>query len=153
MTKPSLREDRFKELTDVEHVRKRTSIYLGSMDQETFYAPVFGDAFKLENITFIPALMKAISEAVDNCVDELTTRSQRVKQISIDVDEKTQTITISDNGGGIPLDKRPNGKYRPEVALTTFVFSAHVKAVPFGKTRLRSGSLPAVTSGVAEPCS
>lgn len=114
------REDRFRELTDIEHVRLRLPIYLGSKVEETFNGPIFtNDGFQLGTVTFIPALLKAFSEVVDNAVDELTSRKQRLKQIAITVDEAEQVITIADNGGGIPIDKRPNGKYRPEVALAS----------------------------------
>lgn len=117
---PNKREDRFRELSDIDHVRLRLPIYLGSKVEETFRGPVFtDDGFALENLTFTPALLKAVSEVVDNSVDELTSRAQRNKTIDISVDESTQRITIADNGGGIPLDKRASGKYRPEVALAS----------------------------------
>lgn len=114
------REDRFRELSDIEHVRLRLPIYLGSKVEETFTGPIFGGAkFEVGAVTFIPALLKAVSEVIDNSVDELTSKKQKTKTLAITVDPTTQTITVADNGGGIPLDKRPNGKYRPEVALAS----------------------------------
>lgn len=114
------REQNFKELSDRDHVRLRTSVYLGSMSEETFNGPIFSsEAFTVGKITFIPALVKAFNEIVDNAVDELTSIKRRNKCIDITVDEDEQTITVADNGSGIPLDKRSNGRYRPEVALST----------------------------------
>ena len=123
MAKPKsapLREDRFRELSDIEHVRLRLPMYFGSDKVETFNGPIFStEPFRVGPVTFIPALLKAFSEVIDNAVDELTESKQRLKMINITVDVDEQTISVEDNGRGIPLDKRPSGKLRPEVALTT----------------------------------
>lgn len=94
-------------------------MYLGSVAEETYMSPVFDtDTFEIREETFVPALVKAYNEVVDNCQDILNKTRQRIKRVDITVDPKTQEITVADNGPGIPLDIRPSGKYRPEVALT-----------------------------------
>jgi DNA gyrase subunit B len=110
-----------KVLTDIEHVRLRTPIYLGDTTEKEFLVPVFEpDDFHFDNITVIPAMLKAVSEVIDNSIDELVQMNSKNKVISIDVDPKTQIVTVSDNGRGIPIDKHPSdGRYTPEVALTS----------------------------------
>lgn len=107
-------------LSDIEHVRLRLPLYLGNKNETTFIAPIFDEkTFEVGEVTFIPALMKAISEVIDNAVDELVQVASKNKVITIDVDELAQRVTISDNGRGIPIDKHATGRYTPEVALAS----------------------------------
>ena len=62
-----------KVLSDREHVRLRTAIYLGSTEATTYEVPIFGkDDIIIKQKEFIPALFKAFNEISDNAIDELT---------------------------------------------------------------------------------
>lgn len=109
--------DDIKVLSDREHVRVRTNVYLGSMNPTTFTLPVLGsDDFKTEQVTFIPAMMKAFNEIVDNAIDELTQHAPATPKISISYEHGV--LTVSDNGRGVPIDKHPVGAYTPEVVFS-----------------------------------
>ena len=107
-------------LTDREHVRLRTNIYLGNMSKVTYKIPIFGeDTFVLKEVSFMPAVYKAVNEIIDNCLDEFAQIGITNKTLKIEARPSEGFYSISDNGRGIPIDKHATGKYTPEVALAS----------------------------------
>jgi len=107
-----------KVLTDFEHVRKRTNVYLGNTTVVEAYVPIFGDdGFAIKTMSFIPAVYKAIGEIIDNSVDELTQIDQSAKKIVIEGSAATGMYSVKDNGRGVPIDVHESGKYTPEVVF------------------------------------
>lgn len=112
-------------LTDREHVRLRTQIYLGSMHPTVFQLPILSESsLKMEEVVFIPAVYKAIGEIVDNSLDEFSHLTIKNKHLKIKSNPETGVYVISDNGRGIPIDKKvemvgKTGKevWTPELAL------------------------------------
>ena len=105
-------------LSDREHVRLRTQVYLGNMHPTTYQVPVFvNGGIQIRDFTFTPAVYKAVGEILDNSIDEHAQSGGRRKKLMIEADPETGSYTISDNGRGIPIDKHETGKYTPEVAL------------------------------------
>lgn len=118
MKKKDYSSDDIQVLSDREHVRLRTQIYLGNMSPARYPIPSFlDDNFKIEHVTFIPAVYKAIGEIIDNSIDEFAQTYSKHHQLKIEANPILGTYTISDNGRGIPIDKHETGKYTPEVAL------------------------------------
>jgi DNA topoisomerase-2 len=108
-------------LTDREHVRMRTQVYLGSMNATTYSVPIFTDGkFSVEQLTFIPAVYKAVGEIIDNSIDEFSKINSKTKTLSMTADPLAGHYTIADTGRGIPIDPHPDvkGKFTPEVALS-----------------------------------
>jgi DNA gyrase/topoisomerase IV subunit B len=108
-----------KVLTDREHVRLRTQIYLGNMSKVSYEIPFFNNnKFRLDTVEFCPATLKACNEILDNSIDELIQNKNKiVKEIKIEANPLLGMYTISDNGRGIPIDMHETGRYTPEVAL------------------------------------
>lgn len=105
-------------LSDREHVRLRTQIYLGNMKKTSYNVPLFlKDKFQVKDVEFIPAVYKAVGEIIDNSIDEFANTTFAGKVLSIEANPVLGTYTISDNGRGIPIDMHSSGKYTPEVAL------------------------------------
>ncbi len=105
-------------LTDRDHVRLRTQIYLGNMHKIAYQIPLFlNDSFAVEHIEFIPSAYKAVGEILDNSIDELTQLSKADKSLKIDASPALGWYSIADNGRGIPIGKHESGKHAPEVAL------------------------------------
>lgn len=105
-------------LSDRDHVRLRTQIYLGSMHPTTYKIPLLtADAFRVEEVTFVPSVFKAVGEVVDNALDEFSQITSRVKLLKIDAKPDTGWFSISDNGRGIPIDMHASGIPTPQVAL------------------------------------
>jgi len=63
--------DDIKVLTDREHVRLRTQVYLGNTTMTAYEVPSFIDnSFTIKEVEFIPAVYKAVGEIIDNSIDE-----------------------------------------------------------------------------------
>jgi len=105
-------------LSDIEHVRLRTQIYLGNMHSIAYSVPLFiGNEFKVKEVEFVPAVYKAVNEIIDNSIDEFAQTKTANKLLKIDAHPILGQYTISDNGRGIPIGKHETGRYTPEVAL------------------------------------
>jgi len=109
-----------KVLSDREHVRLRTAIYLGSTEETSYEVPIFEkDDIKIKQKFFIPAIYKAFNEIADNAIDELTQLSKKDKKITVTHNTITNRFKICDNGRGVPIDLHPQtNKYTPETVFT-----------------------------------
>lgn len=106
-------------LSERDHCRLRVPVFLGNNNPTDYALPFFTkDGFKIRTMTFVPAVLKAVNEIVDNSWDELLKIQKKNKRITIIADTNNGDYTISDNGRGIPIDMHPVGKYTPEVALS-----------------------------------
>lgn len=105
-------------LSDFEHVRLRTNVYLGNMNPTTYEVPVLtSDKFELQNVEFIPSVLKCLIEIIDNSSDELLKFNPKNKTIVVESDPLKGTYTVSDNGRGVPIDIHETGKHTPEVVF------------------------------------
>lgn len=109
-----------KSLTDREHVRLRTQVYLGNMHPASYLIPdLSSDELVIRQIEFIPAVYKAVGEVIDNSIDEFAQITSKTKTLTIEADPSAGKYVVADNGRGIPIDKHETGKYTPEVAIGT----------------------------------
>ena len=73
--------DQMRYMSDLEHVRERTGMYIGNRD--------------------VRGLHHLVTEVVDNSIDEVMAGHAKNIHITVDVDD---SITIADDGRGIPVD-------------------------------------------------
>lgn len=93
--------EKFEILSPRNHVRQRMSIYLGSPEKFSTERFVVG---KWKPVTYVPALVKMVSEIIDNSVDEaIRTKFAHANKISVVIEN--DYVTVTDNGRGIPQDK------------------------------------------------
>jgi|GEM_PF-3793535 len=120
MTEKSYSSADISVLSDREHVRKRTQIYLGSTESTIYEVPIFQkNDIVIRQKEFIPSLFKAFNEVCDNAIDELTQIRRRDKKISVVHDTIRNTYKVCDNGRGVPIDVHPQtGRYTPETVFT-----------------------------------
>jgi DNA gyrase/topoisomerase IV subunit B len=113
--------EQFKILTPRMHVQSRIGMYMGSASREEVDRFVLG---KWKTATYVPALSKMIDEILDNSIDEAI-RTKFKHANKIDVSINGNTVTVSDNGRGIPqeevLDTVTNEKILRPVAAWTRV--------------------------------
>ncbi len=118
----------FSQLSQLEHLKKRSGMYVGSTSLQTLETFVINDEeteFNLEKIAFSPALVKIFSECVDNAFDHYVRNPRSVKNIKISFDKNKQVISVYNDGPGIPIKKVKtlnNGeKYHAEAIFTEFL--------------------------------
>lgn len=114
----STAERNFKKLSNVEHVRMRTGMWLGqnslSNFQQHFFRKNKDGVYEIfhEEIEDIPAKLKCLDEACMNAVDEYRKNQndksipekEKMSKLLIAVSADRKRITISDNGRGIPAE-------------------------------------------------
>ena len=84
-------------LEGVDHVRKRPGMYIGGLNKDGLHHLVW--------------------EILDNAVDEVI--NEHATEITVELDDDHQGISIIDNGRGIPVDKHPQLKIPAVVAVFT----------------------------------
>jgi DNA topoisomerase-2 len=107
---------KYKRLTELEHIRARAGIFLGSVFTTTGKSWIPSDSgnMSIEELDFSPGLVKLFDEVVCNCVDEHL-RGGVVDSIFVDIHQLTGEIVIRDNGG-IPVKLHPEYKiYIPQL--------------------------------------
>lgn len=93
-----------KKLSDYQHLRLRTEMYLGSRtahNQTVLLHTPTGPI--VDELAWVPALMTSFREIIDNSLDEFT-KAEQAGILDITYDESALKFIISDNGRGIPLD-------------------------------------------------
>lgn len=107
-------------LSEIEHVLARPGMYLGDVSMGThdkFYFDKDGNISK-RAVRYCPAVIKLFDEIISNSIDEaLRTDYNYANKINVKIEGNT--ISVSDNGRGIPvvLDKQL-GKTQSEMAFT-----------------------------------
>ena len=93
--------EQFRILTARQHVRERIGMYMGSSSQEDIERFVLGEWKKAK---YVPALSKMVDEILDNAIDEaIRTNFKYANKINVSI--RGNSITVTDNGRGIPQDK------------------------------------------------
>ena len=107
----------FRKLSNVEHVRLRTGMWLGQNSLSTYLQHFFiprkkGEDYLIEHreIEEIPAKWKCLDEACMNSVDEYNRnridaslpKRQKMRKMEVRLSDDREEITVLDNGRGIP---------------------------------------------------
>ncbi len=110
----------YKKLSEIEHVRARPGMYVGStvMHNTTEYVYNELDNTMCKNdIEYNPAIIKLFSEILDNSIDEAKRNPQTLNTIKVDFTSNGE-ISIYDNGG-IPVKMHDvEGVYIPELIFS-----------------------------------
>ncbi|TTY54605.1 DNA topoisomerase 2-alpha [Bagarius yarrelli] len=94
----------YQKKTQLEHILLRPDTYIGSVEPVTQQMWVFDDVVGMNNrdITFVPGLYKIFDEILVNAADNKQ-RDSSMNCIKITIDPENTTISIWNNGKGIPV--------------------------------------------------
>ena len=110
-------EQKFKKLTDLEHVLLRPGRYVGSINPHTAETSVLdNNKFTTSGLTWNPAFIKIFDEIISNSVDfSKTTEGKHLSMIKVNVDQSTGVISVTDNGGIVVVIHKEHNQYIPEM--------------------------------------
>ena len=113
-------KEKYKELTDREHVLLRPGMYIGATTPETTEFSVFNSKasrheFRTDSLS--PALLKMFDEILSNSIDESKRKGSQLNEINVVFDIETGAVSIHDNGG-IPVEEYSEGVYVPELCFS-----------------------------------
>lgn len=111
--------ENIQKLTDYQHHRLRTEMYLGSRSPHTQTIVNWdGKALQPIEMTWTPAVYCAFREIMDNALDEVVGHGHGGR-IDISYTPKTMEFMVSDDGRGIPIDwDEGEGMHKATLALT-----------------------------------
>lgn len=119
MAKDKSIEQKYRKLTDVEHVLLRPGRYIGAKDSVTAKTWVVVDGKMVEkDLTWNPGFVKLFDEIVSNSVDHSKRpEGKHLDTIKVNIDQASGVITVEDNGG-IPVIKHK--EYNEFIATMVF---------------------------------
>ena len=112
-------DKKFKKLDDISHVILRPGMYIGSIKPHTANKWIVDEGKMTQReITYNPGFLKIFDEIVTNSVDESKREGSKLNIIKVDLDRKTNKVTICDNGG-IPVVKNTeHDEWIPEMVFS-----------------------------------
>jgi len=117
--KTDIDSQKYRKLSDREHILLRSATYLGSKDHvesEEYFLE--NEKFVTKKVEYVPGFLKIINEILDNSIDEAV-RSNFKFANKIFIDITNSSVEIIDNGRGIPVEKMKGiDEYIPVVLFT-----------------------------------
>ncbi|KAJ8273856.1 hypothetical protein GJAV_G00106260 [Gymnothorax javanicus] len=94
----------YQKKTQLEHILLRPDCYIGSVEPVTQQMWVFDEevGMNLREITYVPGLYKIFDEILVNAADNKQ-RDKNMSCIKITIDPESNTISVWNNGKGIPV--------------------------------------------------
>uniref|UniRef100_A0A8C1K2T9 DNA topoisomerase 2 n=1 Tax=Cyprinus carpio TaxID=7962 RepID=A0A8C1K2T9_CYPCA len=101
----------YQKKTQLEHILLRPDTYIGSVEPVTQQMWVFDEeiGMNLREITFVPGLYKIFDEILVNAADNKQ-RDKNMSTIKINIDPESNTISVWNNGKGIPVVEHKDEK-------------------------------------------
>ncbi len=111
--------EKYKKLTSIEHILKRSGMYIGSVEEiETQMWIHDNNKIVKKEIKYSPGLYKIFDEIIVNAYDQ-TIRDKTVTKIKVSFDISNNKINVFNNGVGIDVVMHPKEKiYVPELIFS-----------------------------------
>lgn len=111
-------EEKYQELSEVQHILQRPGMWVGSIKSEEKDAFIYNKKngkFEMKIVNYIPAMLKVVDEVISNSCDEFRRKDNMgLTELYVKIDKENAEIIVKDNGG-IPIVKHKEaGVYVPE---------------------------------------
>ena len=111
-------EEKYQELSEIQHILNRPGMWVGSIKTEEKDAFVYNSKngkFEMKIVNYIPAMLKVVDEVISNSCDEFRRKDNMgLTELFVKINKETGEIVVRDNGG-IPIVKHKEaGVYVPE---------------------------------------
>lgn len=111
-------EEKYKAMTDIEHVLFRPGMYVGSTKKEIqngFLYNIDKETFEEVEYQVVPAMLKVVDEIISNSCDEYRRKDNLgLTEVSVEVNSKEGFIEVVDNGGIAVVKHKEAGCWLPE---------------------------------------
>jgi len=115
-----MNNNEIRKLTDSQHIRLRTEIYLGSRSPHTQTVVNWnGEKLVAQEYTWTPAMYCAFREIFDNALDEVIGH-QSGSKIDVTYDEAQHKFCVRDDGRGIPIEWDDNENMHKATMVLVF---------------------------------
>ena len=128
-------EETFVKKTQLEHIIDIPDTYIGSIEKtdiDTWVYDELNEKIVYKNIKYIPGLYKIFDEVLVNAIDQhVRTENDekilnKVTTIKVNFNEDTNTISVYNNGEGIPVvEHKEHGVYIPELIFGHLLTSSN----------------------------
>lgn len=120
--------DQYQKLSQLEHILKRPDTYIGSVEKnevEMWHYDQESQSMKFSKVTIVPGLYKIFDEILVNAADNKI-RDKSMKNIKVDIDAEKNTISVLNDGRGIPVEIHAKEKiYIPEMIFGNLLTSSN----------------------------
>lgn len=111
-------EEKYKSMTDVEHVLSRPGMYIGSTKKELqcgfLYNISTGEMEQCE-YTVVPGMLKIVDEIISNSCDEYRRKDNMgLTEVSVEINTEQGYVKVHDNGGIAVVEHKEAGCWLPE---------------------------------------
>ena len=106
----------YKELSPLEHILKRPTMYIGTTITEKveMYVSESLDKIIKKEVNYNAGFIKLFDEILTNASDHFI-RTGKVKNIYININQEENTISVMNDGPAIPIEMNENGIYIPQI--------------------------------------
>ena len=111
-------EEKYKSLTEQEHILQRPGMWVGSVRDEEKQTFIYDEGIgkmTMKTVTYVPAMLKLVDEILSNSCDEYRRKDNLgLDTVSIYIDKDNNSITVYDNGGIPVVRHKEANMYVPE---------------------------------------
>lgn len=114
-------EQIYQKKSQLEHILLRPDTYVGSIEvqaQDLWVFDTVQSRMVYRKVSYVPAMYKIFDEILVNAADNLMRDPEGMDTIKVDIEPKTNTISVMNNGRGLPVVIHKEHKiYIPEMVF------------------------------------
>ncbi|XP_018314763.1 DNA topoisomerase 2 isoform X2 [Mycetomoellerius zeteki] len=117
----------YQKKSQLEHILLRPDTYIGSVEPVTEMMWIFDKEKEMmvqKDIKYVPGLYKIFDEILVNAADNKQ-RDHKMDMIKIDIDSENNTISVWNNGKGIPVIHKEENMYVPTMIFGHLLTSSN----------------------------